>query len=512
MATGTPRHTWTDNATAITAAKLNELEQDTADALATSLAAETALPGKAASTHTHGVTDLTATGTRDATTYLRGDNTWATPAGGGGGTYTDEQAQDAAAALLAGQTGKVSATYNDASNTVALDLSATGTANSSTFLRGDNTWATPSGTFARKVAFDVRDFGAVGNNAAVDGPALTAALAAADAQGGGMVVVPKAPSGVAYLTNTQLRVDTKVVLTGDTRECLIRAGSSFPINTPLVRIGDGVRYSHGSRIENLTLDCNNVAGSTGVYTVDANELSGIENILITGFKLHGFHAEVGNAIIPGNLFIRNVEFYAGSGATYAIFLDSIACSNTIETVTTGVTGSLSAGIRLYRVSATVLNHHAEASTDGLSCQESSVMAIGTTGHNTVTNLIHLTGGYVQASFYNLATTGATNFIVDDPNQVTIPYTATPSQTLQSYSAGRDYIGGGYFHPLGADSIGVTGKLVMDAGWSVQADGTWNGGTFRLGAYRLWVDSTGDLRIKNGAPTSDTDGTVVGTQT
>ena len=34
----------------------------------------------------------------------------------------------------------------------------------------------------------------------------------------------------------------------------------------------------------------------------------------------------------------------------------------------------------------------------------------------------------------------------------------------------------------------------------------------LGAYALWVDSTGDLRIKNGAPTSDTDGTVVGTQT
>jgi len=36
--------------------------------------------------HTHGVTDLTATGTPSATTYLRGDGTWATPAGGGGGS------------------------------------------------------------------------------------------------------------------------------------------------------------------------------------------------------------------------------------------------------------------------------------------------------------------------------------------------------------------------------------------------------------------------------------------
>jgi hypothetical protein len=34
---------------------------------------------------------------------------------------------------------------------------------------------------------------------------------------------------------------------------------------------------------------------------------------------------------------------------------------------------------------------------------------------------------------------------------------------------------------------------------------------RFGAYFLWVDSTGDLRIKATKPTSDTDGAVVGTQ-
>ena len=43
------------------------------------------------------------------------------------------------------------------------------------------------------------------------------------------------------------------------------------------------------------------------------------------------------------------------------------------------------------------------------------------------------------------------------------------------------------------------------------DGTWEA-PLRLGANRLWVDSTGDLRIKATAPTSDTDRTVVGTQT
>lgn len=43
------------------------------------------------------------------------------------------------------------------------------------------------------------------------------------------------------------------------------------------------------------------------------------------------------------------------------------------------------------------------------------------------------------------------------------------------------------------------------------DGVWNGTPLRLGAYYLWVDSTGDLRINEGVPESDTDGAIVGTQ-
>lgn len=45
--------------------------------------------------HTHAIADLTATGTRDATTYLRGDGTWAVPAGGSGGSVTAANITDA---------------------------------------------------------------------------------------------------------------------------------------------------------------------------------------------------------------------------------------------------------------------------------------------------------------------------------------------------------------------------------------------------------------------------------
>jgi hypothetical protein len=43
-------------------------------------------------------------------------------------------------------------------------------------------------------------------------------------------------------------------------------------------------------------------------------------------------------------------------------------------------------------------------------------------------------------------------------------------------------------------------------------GGFNQGFLRLGNYSLWVSSAGELRIKNGLPTSDIDGVSVGSQT
>ena len=60
--------------------------------------------------------------------------------------------------------------------------------------------------------------------------------------------------------------------------------------------------------------------------------------------------------------------------------------------------------------------------------------------------------------------------------------------------------------------GSGGTSVTGGGFGVTiGDGTWNSDPLKLGSYYLWVDSTGDLRIKSSAPSSDTDGTVVGTQ-
>lgn len=46
---------------------------------------------------------------------------------------------------------------------------------------------------------------------------------------------------------------------------------------------------------------------------------------------------------------------------------------------------------------------------------------------------------------------------------------------------------------------------------ILSDGVWNNKPLILGTYYLWVDATGDLRIKSSAPANDTDGTVIGSQ-
>lgn len=58
-----------------------------------STATQTALNGKANSSHSHVATvDLTATGTKNSTTFLRGDDTWAVPSGGSSGATVQSTA------------------------------------------------------------------------------------------------------------------------------------------------------------------------------------------------------------------------------------------------------------------------------------------------------------------------------------------------------------------------------------------------------------------------------------
>jgi hypothetical protein len=99
-------------------------------------------------------------------------------------------------------------------------------------------------------------------------------------------------------------------------------------------------------------------------------------------------------------------------------------------------------------------------------------------------------------------------------------TLTGSLTIENSSAAlylKTSAGNpGYFyydHSTVFGKSGIGAALTIDENRCVKVEGSaWNGSHFIMGNYHFWVDSSGKLRTKSSAPSSDTDGTVVGTQT
>lgn len=70
---------------------------------------------------------------------------------------------------------------------------------------------------------------------------------------------------------------------------------------------------------------------------------------------------------------------------------------------------------------------------------------------------------------------------------------------------------GWSFETGSNNV-TTPKVEINDHLETVGNGGWNNPHLVLGTHHFWVDSTGNLRTKNGIPTSDTDGVVVGNQT
>jgi hypothetical protein len=100
------------------------------------------------------------------------------------------------------------------------------------------------------------------------------------------------------------------------------------------------------------------------------------------------------------------------------------------------------------------------------------------------------------------------YLYDNANVPTLEISTTVTAvdsasgyTIKSGDATRFYVGS-------VLTDGSAQFLTSATGWLNPSKVS--GSQVGVPAY-LWVDSTGDLRIKTSLPTSDTDGTIVGTQ-
>jgi hypothetical protein len=130
------------------------------------------------------------------------------------------------------------------------------------------------------------------------------------------------------------------------------------------------------------------------------------------------------------------------------------------------------------------------------------------------------GKWIQVNGAGRGGGALTGFIKTYTDATSVVLTNTASVTV----AGATYTYGSAFKLAGGrDYTPSSGEILRffafqsqfvqqgQAYGQVSSDGAWNGSPLRLGSYRLWIDSSGRLRVKSSAPTSDTDGTIVGTQ-
>src|SRR3990167_9223243 len=159
-------------------------------------------------------------------------------------------------------------------------------------------------------------YGAIGDNSTDDTAAIQNALndaaLAVSGTSGGCVFLPR---GV-YIVNSTLTLPTKVRITREGRNAtVIKVGGSFTFNgttDAVVRIGSASENAHGSWIENLQIDCNDVANSIAVYSTRVNEPSGLRNVTLIRFILYGIYF---SGTTTANFTIRDCELYCSDSAT-----------------------------------------------------------------------------------------------------------------------------------------------------------------------------------------------------
>lgn len=94
--------------------------------------------------------------------------------------------------------------------------------------------------------------------------------------------------------------------------------------------------------------------------------------------------------------------------------------------------------------------------------------------------------------------GSANVYQSDQAQVTMGFTSPATAETEMFKF-TTLMPGGWRQSATIDKAGVFGT----------ADSQYNGAHLRLGRYHLWVDRSGRLRMKEGSPLSDQDGTAVG---
>jgi len=133
-------------------------------------------------------------------------------------------------------------------------------------------------------------------------------------------------AGSTFTTSVQWMIPLGSIVTGGGsrpgggRGTTIIASSSFPVATPVIYLGD-FGQSEGPLIENITIDCNHVAGSIGIFSDRVQELGGVRNVSVINYKAVGIQMldqaflPPGTGGQPENYILDELQLGGDAGST-----------------------------------------------------------------------------------------------------------------------------------------------------------------------------------------------------
>jgi hypothetical protein len=274
-------------------------------------------------------------------------------------------------------------------------------------------WTLPEVFNVKSARFGAKGNGTTDDTTAIQN-AITAATGAADGAGG----IVFFPPGI-YIVNSALTITSRVRLVGSgDRISTIRAGGSFTFNgttDAIVKISGG-SDNYGT-VEDLQIDCNNVASSICVYMNDCHERSGPRNCTLVRFRLYGTDIDTNSQ----NVTIDDVDFLFSASSTTAVGIrfSTVGSRNRVSNCTftsyDGVANSSGSAISVVASSVDLYSIHIEfmgngSGNAGIRYDDNSTgVCIGIYGHSTVTTLIEIGPGVM---IFNAIHNSGTNLIGD----------------------------------------------------------------------------------------------------
>ena len=403
---------------------------------------------------------------------------------------------------------------------------------------------------------NVLDYGAVGDGVTDDTAAIQAAIDYAESLATGNIGVSVSFPSANYATTSSLTINDKIYIHGN--GSVISPSSS---TLEAIKIGDSAILSNGG-IENLIIDRGSYSGATenagiAFYNCTSFNLTNVEsryskynfwlkpaasqrvaysifnNVSAVGglYNLYFYPSSDGfaneNTFIGGRLFDT-------SDTTTQLYMDTAGSARPDHNRFIGVSMEGAGDQSIYCNGGN--NYFEFPRTEGTWSVDDIVLGTASAFNIIISSRYDLSvtdnGNRNQyltyGSGFNFVT--ATNDITtldisrlgantgNNPAvKINDTYSASGNSFGIEYRAGRDTDTSFLFKSirdsdsLVRSSLTTNGKMYVAQQLDIDQSG-WNFNPLILGGYHLWIDSSGRLRIKSGAPASDTDGVVVGTQT